>query len=381
MTPEDPLLGYNLDENIDTPEFDQNTIKNIYGREKITVENSLNIREAQRVKFGNNFKDRGYVEVSPVLTSSGIDPTVRFIGSHISVFKPYLTDESTPDDGVFMVQDCIRTRNADRLYDDSYNPKWGSFFTSYGCLVPASSLDKLCADTYDFFTKTLDINPDLMLIRANSQDKDLMASLKESWGKVGFEVDSQREGYYRHKIGIDHIGGRNINIALRDPEANEYADVGNIIILETGEHKIAGELALGESTILKQLYGLNHVLDCHPIESLTQTTNMYSNKMADAIIISTTLLNEGLKPGSSENKGRILRTYMRSLSYFRSHLGINLEELETMIAKFSKREFGESSNASQPIINYLAQFESDLLERVAITQEEKLIKEVLNERK
>lgn len=381
MSLEVPLLGNNLDESINPAEFGQNTIKNIYGREKLTLENSINIRENQRTKFSKSFKERGYAEIPPVLISSGIDPTVRFIGSHISVFKPYLTNESTPDSGVFMIQDCIRTRNADRLYDISYNPKWGSFFTSYGCLVPASSLDKLCSDTYNFFTKTLDIDPDLMLIRANSQDKDLMASTKASWVKVGFEVDSQREGYYRHKIGIDYIRGRNINIALRDPEANEYADVGNIIVLETGEHQIAAELALGETTIIKQLYGLNHVLDCHPIENLTETTNMYSNKMADAIIISTTLLNEGLKPGSSENKGRILRTYMRSLSYFRSHLGINLEELGNMIAKFSKREFGESNNASQLIINYLAQFESDLLGRIAITQEEKLLKEVLNERK
>lgn len=352
---------------------------NIYGRGSLSAENTLEIRNDQRALFANHFRGLGYIEQPPVLISSGIDPSVRFIGSHISVLKPYLVNKNVPAQGVFMVQDCVRTRNVDRLFDDAYNPKWGSFFTSYGCITPASSLGDLCRHTYDFFNKSLNIKPEFMRIRANSQDIDLLVATQKYWPKEAFEIDTQKESYYRHKIGDDHIKGRNVNIALKDINTNEFVDVGNIIVLETEDHKIAAELALGETTILKQLYKMDHVLDCHPVVGLSDRQDAYSRKMTDAILIGTTLLNEGLKPGSSENKSRILRTYLRSLSYFRAKLNIGMEKLGLMISEFSDREFRESSNPTQFIIDYLTKFEADLMSKNKFTPEEEPIRKALDE--
>ena len=54
--------------------------------------------------FLTYFQDRSCIKHDPVKISSGIDPSVRFIGSHISVLKPYFLNDSIPAGGCYSFQ-------------------------------------------------------------------------------------------------------------------------------------------------------------------------------------------------------------------------------------------------------------------------------------
>ncbi|MFA6408368.1 MAG: hypothetical protein WCW36_02805 [Candidatus Paceibacterota bacterium] len=329
--------------------------------------------------FKDFFRARGYEEHEPVLISSGIDPTVRFIGSHISVFKPYLLSETVPTPGYFMTQDCIRTQNVKRLFDDEYLPHWGSFFTSLGTISPSDRLNDVCGESLSFLKEKLDINANDIRVRVSSKDIDLHETSKKVFHEDNLEVDTQRETYYRHKIGIDGVWGRNFNIALRNANGEGFSDVGNIILIENNEKKLGVELALGATTILKQIYNIEHVNDFYPVIGLPKLDPRISRKLEDSIIVSTTLLREGLEPNASDNRGRILRTYIRSILYFKERTGLSMDTIEDVLKRFEQEQFGANdSSASNKITEYLREYEQGLVSSGAKTPEDEVILSALH---
>ncbi|MEK7625468.1 MAG: hypothetical protein AAB467_03925, partial [Patescibacteria group bacterium] len=308
----------------------------------------------------------------------GIDPTVRFIGSHISVFKPYLTEGNVPSPGLFMRQDCLRTRNADSLLDDEYFPAYGSYFTSIGAIAPPERISEVCGEAFNFFEKKLKILNENILVRASSADSDLLGICKEQF-KGALEIDSKKPEYYRHKIGVEGIRGRNFNIALRNPDGQGFSDVGNIILLENCEKQLGVETAFGTTTILKQLYGLDHVQDCTPVIDLASVEDeSLRRKFEDSIIASVVLYREGLRPFGQNNRNRILKQYVRSLSYFRARTKIDFERLLQIISNFEKKEFPDSEEPSAEIIvEFVKAYENELFSKKRLTNDEKKIKESL----
>jgi alanyl-tRNA synthetase len=115
---------------------------NIYGKKRFSPEEAKDHVESLVSDFKDHYDSLGYTEVPSVKITSGIDPTVRFIGSHISVFKPYLDEDRVPSSGVYTRQDCLRTRNVEKLLDDSYFPNWGSYFSSIGGIVCAGKIKR-----------------------------------------------------------------------------------------------------------------------------------------------------------------------------------------------------------------------------------------------
>jgi len=366
----------NFDKNEEEPKNE--TERNVYGKEKFLPETAKEHVESLVTDFKEHYSSLGYQEEPPVQISSGVDPTVRFIGSHISVFKPYLSEDKMPNPGLFMHQNCLRTRNANKLLDDDYFPNWGSYFASIGVITSPERLQEVCTETFDFLEKRLAISPENILIRVNSVDADLIGACKQRYGKENLEVDSRKPEYYRHKIGMEGVRGRNFNIALRNPNAEGFADIGNIIILEDDKKQLGVEIALGSSTILKQLYGLDHIQDCTPVIGLKIENETIRRKFEDAIITSAVLYREGLRPFGSSNRNRILKQYVRSLSYFRAKSRMDIEELSQVILDFEKREFPESiEQTANIIIEFVIAFENELLAKKDLTDDDKKIKESL----
>jgi len=365
---------FNQDEQIPKKERDFN----IYGKEKFSQETAKEHLESLINNFKGYYSSLGYKEEPPVLISSGIDPTVRFIGSHISVFKPYLTENRVPSPGLFMRQDCVRTRNADRLLDDSYFPNWGSYFPSIGAITPPKRLNETCEETFDFFEKKLGISPENFLIRINSKDVDLMDVCKKHYKDANLEVDTRKLDYYRHKLGMEGVWGRNFNIALRDSNRDSFSDIGNIILIESAERQLGVEIALGSTTILKQLHGLDHVQDCTPVAGLNLESEAIKRKFEDSIITSTVLYREGLRPFGQHNRSRILKQYVRSLSYFRAKSKLGIGSLSQIISGFEKREFPESTERIYDIIvESVKAYENELFSKKDLTDDEKKIKDAL----
>lgn len=361
-----------------------NTIKedarNIYGynKRKFTSETAKENVEKLITDFKTHYSLLGYKEKPSVLISSGIDSSVRFIGSHISVFKSYLTENNVPFPGIFIRQNCIRTRNANKLLDDSYFIDWGSYFPSIGALTPAERLDETCNEIFDFFEERLNISPENILIRINSDDVDLLNVCKGRYKETRLELDSRNLEYYRHELGMQGIWGRNFNIALRNPDKDGFSDVGNVILIENAQNILGIETALGSTVILKQLYGLDHVQDCIPVNGLDSENNTIRRKFEDSIITSIVLCREGLKPFGQNTRNRILKQYILSLSYFRAKSELSIDNLLKILSDFEKREFPESiQHVSNIVLKYVIYFEDELYSKKNFTENEKKIKKAL----
>jgi hypothetical protein len=323
-------------------------------------------------EFALFFFNQKYFQIDSVPISSGIDPTVRLIGSHISVLKKYLDPTSIPSCGIFIIQDCIRTQNLKYAFDDS-QIKWGSHFKSLGALVSYDNLNSLIKDTHKFFTSILKIPRENILVRINSQDSDLFNLCIATFGQDIFEIDSKEIDYYKHEIGMQEVKGRNFNIALKHSQNGSFNDVGNIIVLEKNNTAIAVELALGTTTILQQIYGTHHVYDFYPLHLTTKfDLQNIARKLEDSIVVSAALLSEGLVPNSSDNKKRLLKTYLKTISYYRGLLKINAESLSEIILKYL-RTVSINESIANTILTYISSYEQSIISNNSKSAEDEKI--------
>ena len=306
--------------------------------------------------FLQYFQDAGCIKHEPVKISSGIDPSVRLIGSHISVLKPYFMNETIPDGGYVMSQPCIRTRNLKNYDNDNFYPNWGSYFPSLGILTKPACLEDITRNTYTFIQDEWCVDPNDMKIRISAEDKDLIALAHSIFKPEMLEIDTMPSKYYRHKLGIDGVWGRNFNFALRDYEKNTFSDIGNVIILENKDKQLGIEIALGSSTVIKQIYGLNHVLDCHPIlglDNYIQNPNIRI-RMEDSIITSMALYNDGLEPSNKDNACRLMKKYLEVLKNDVNKVNLQPAVLRKIIHQYEFLEYGNNNgNYTQKIMNFV----------------------------
>jgi hypothetical protein len=227
----------------------------------------------------------------------------------------------------------------------------------------------------DFLTSVLSVSQDNVAIRINSKDQDLVEAAQQGFPAAIHEIDTQPDKYYRHQIGVEGVWGRNFNLALRNANGEGFSDVGNIILIERADKKLGVELALGTTTILKQIYNVDHVGDFYPITGLETLDPRIGRKLEDALVTSTILLREGLMPNASDNRGRILRTYMRSILYLRERAGLAQEQLRAVAERFEQNQFkGNTSEAAEKICSYIEQYQKELLSPGGVkTAEDKVI--------
>lgn len=328
------------------------------------------------------FSSLNYIDHPPVAITSGVDPTVRFVGSHISVFKQYITNNTIPSNGYFIIQDCIRTRNSEYLYNEDSLIEWASYFSSFGIIAPPQNLEKIVTDVFNFLLDELDVSVDSIKVRISKKDNDLLTAVKgyKRLSASQIELNTKPDVYYTHKLGMDDITGRNFNIAIRDGDSNTFSDIGNIIVLESRNKQVGVEVALGITMMLKQILKLQHVLDCFPIVGIPSGKQSIVRKFEDTILVCVYMAREGLKPLATDNKDRLYRKYLHSMSYFRTKLSISMGKLENIIYNFEKKEFPESKEinfVSKKIILSLVKYEESLSTNNNLSKDDLIISEVL----
>lgn len=311
--------------------------------------------------FKSYFSDLGY-EIEPeVRISARLDPTVRFIGAPISVLKPYFMENSIPQMGKVMVQNCIRTRNLKTLHDMGSIPKYGSFFTGMCALVPHQRLGDLCQETIQFLYDELGLEEGEVSVNISARDKDLFRAIKGLLPAQLVNIDTEPPNYYVHRYGIEGVGGRNLNLAIKNVQSGKYEDIGNIIVIESHKNKLGVELALGDTTIVQQLLGLEHVQDNYNLE-LAIKNPIVNRKMEDAIIVSLALYDEGLRPTSASNtQSRILRSYVKTVSLCRQLCNLDIDETRALIEKVenSGLPFGAQGYARE-LMEWIEDYEDKL---------------------
>ncbi len=324
--------------------------------------------------FDTSFNRNNYREIPSVPISSKIDSSVRFIGSHISVLKEFLIDKNIPEEGVYMHQECIRTQNLKSAFEDSHIPKWGSHFTSLGALVKPEKINTLFESGINFIKDDLQIEGKRIKVKVSSEDTDLKAVCRNFLDDDQIEVDSEPQLYYRHNIGIPEINGRNFNFAISNVDSNECKDIGNLILLEEKGLPIGVELALGTTTMLKEVMRVGHVNDFYPVIGLPVMPDGILRKLEDSIIVSTALYREDLRPGAGSNQERLLRTYTKLLSYFRNKSNVSLDILSSVLEKYESTQYKDSISVGKEIIDFLEKYEYYLKSNMPVSKEDYIIK-------
>ena len=172
--------------------------------------------------------------------------------------------------------------------------------------------------------------------------------------------------------------GRNCNIALRNSDGKGFSDVANLIIIEKNEKPVCLEISIGTTTILKELHGLDHVQDGVPVEGLQSVDKRIRRKFEDAIVTSSVLFHEGLRPFGQHNRNRILKKYVQSLSYFRAKSNMTIEDLKKVVVEFEEREFSEADEQiSGILVDFVTAYENELLSKKNLNKDQLKIKKTL----
>ncbi len=244
--------------------------------------------------FLNHYLQAGAQRGRPVAVSSAVDPSVLFIGSSISVLKPYILEQAIPVGGIALAQPSLRVHNANRLLTPDFNFEWGGFFTNIAVLAPVESVEDLFIETLGFFVETVGFSPDDILLRVSAADEDLERLCLSVGPRIRSEVGRETALYYRHHIGIDGIVGRNFNVALRFRDG--FKDVGNFIVFEDTRTKYRFmEVGFGDTTILRSFYSLEHVMDCFAFSDLGADDVRLMRLWEDIASVSTLLYREGMR--------------------------------------------------------------------------------------
>lgn len=328
--------------------------------QKFNIE-SINLLYSETINtFSKTFKSEGYIEHEPCQSLiSDTDHSVRFIGSTTNVFKKYLKENNLiPENGYFLIQKCLRTRNTNTLFDDSIIPEWSSYFTAMGAMAPSDNLDKLSETTMKFLSESK-IEANRIKINVSSRDIDLLECIKRLKKNFEFTVgidEINNPDYYRHKYGEENLVGRNFNISIKNQKNNEYKDIGNIILIEKDGIPTAVEMGIGVGTLISKKFDLHNSIEASPISKVIKYKPDLTSKFSDALSVSVVMLREKIVPGSRD-KARLLRTNLLALTYFKHKLGIEFEEIKKYVDDYEKEEFGENTNISDLIINYLTENE------------------------
>jgi hypothetical protein len=281
--------------------------------------------------FAAHFASLGYVRRPPLPITSGVDPSVRLVGSTISVLKPLLFADQLPDPGVVLLQPALRARNLDVMLGDEPAPAWSSYFIALGTLSPAARLRQTAEHGALFLRQVLRLDASRTAIRLFSEDVDLLAAFSSERVALPLEIDRSERWRYRHRYGLASVTGRNANFAVRSAQGG-LEDVGNLIVIEKEGRPCAVELAFGAFTLRARLDGARHSVETMPAARFLQLRDDADVKLLDALVAAIVLLGEGLRPNAT-GRGRILRRYLQAVSHLRSAAGWSLGELECLVER------------------------------------------------
>ena len=300
-------------------------------------------------KFFKCFDDKGYINEKPVLITSKVDKTVDFVGSKISPLKHYILEDNIPNEGVSLIQNCMKLRALKHLKDNTPQV-FGSCYRGMGTITKYD-LKKIVYDTFDYLLndKYLGMNPDDICIRINSNDKDLLESIKVVDSKIKMEVDMESEENYKHIYGMDEqqITGRNFNIAIRKRNTDNFFDCAAIIVMENPKEKIAIDMGIGNSSLAMCYFNTNNTVASSRIADIIKVNSVEMMKFADSIVAVSTLLYENILEHPSKHFRRKFKQYIHALKYWKNQLNINDIDIFRYINKYIELEYNNQQFISE----------------------------------
>lgn len=303
--------------------------------------NFINNKNELNKLFDEFFKCKGYIREKEVEISSGVDSSVTYIGSGISVLKPILLNNSINENtGNYVIQKSIRTQALKNIYLPTISA-YNSFFEAYCVLVNFNNLENLIRDTIEFLRNILKIYFEDIAIKVNSMDSEFIKIIDFLDEKINVLVDTEPLTYYRHKYGLEkeNIFGRNFNIAIKIND--EFKDIGNIIIIESNDKKYGVELALGAEVILMIMNDLQTTLHASNIARFLELNDYKKIKYADCLIVVSNLEKESIQKNKHRYPVYLYKKYLRALKYWEKELGFTSEYTAKLSYEYLKEEYKE----------------------------------------
>lgn len=291
-------------------------------------------------QFANCFSNKGYIKENPISITSQVDPSVTFIGSAISPMKKYVLSGTIGNSGRYLLQNSIRTRGIKSVKNYEYS-MFGSYFNCMGALVEYSYLHKLVYDVFEYLTDYLQFHLKDIRIRIKSTDTDLINSVKDIDSNIVREYDTFGEKYYQHRYGLEDEGirGRNFNIGIRKKNTDLFLDIGNIIVMENNDNKLAVEVGLGNQTISMSYFGVESSIASSRMADIMEIDSVGKMKFADAIIVVAILLSENIKEIKYPRWFRYyFRKYCEAIEFWQEVFGIQSGVIAQYIRNFVKIE-------------------------------------------
>ena len=308
-------------------------------------------------EFHDHFLASGFSQYPAGSLIPETDTSVLFTGSTISTLKPVFMEERIPEQGVFMIQQCLRTQNAMQIQESSFVPKWSSAFLSTRTLSRYEDLDKVSDLFWTFLTQRLGLDQTKIRVHIASSDADILGYWKGSGLEHQLLFDTKEPVYYTHKYGIDGVRGRNCNIAIKGHGSDEFRDIGNIIIIETDDKKLAVEMAYGVETAISRMLGVPTPIHAAPMAEFLPVGTTDELKIVDALAASTLILSADIKPLAT-NRGRVLRRYLQGISELQPNTSLTYADLQEASEKFEQSCIGTQSDAGAFIAKYVADYQA-----------------------
>ncbi len=329
------------------------------------VSNKIEVFQPEEIQFllqkaqceyTDRFRKQGYIIHPPEPVASRRDPTVHFVGSTITPLKPLFLQASIPTEGVCLVQPCIRTQNEKSLYDNSAFPEYNTFFHIVGGIAPVDQAARVAKDSVDYFVHGLGVDKSRLLIKLHSADTDLIHAVDTGNSEIPTVLDTHTDSYYRWKYGIPGVQGRGLTYAILQNDGL-YKDIGNIIVMEGHGYTPAVQWGYGVETSLARIYSLPQPLAASLISSVIEYKGGLTAKYADTLAACLEMFRVQVLP-DNVGRGRMLRNYLKGLSYLRRLLGTGVEQLTQQARAYV--QYGNELHLTDLLVNYIQHHENRL---------------------
>lgn len=309
-----------------------------------------------KTEFSRYFRFQQYDHFPSLPIVSNEDPTVQFVGSSTNVFKKLLL--AGCDRLAFTIQPCFRARNSYELLDEHSPFKWGSLFTMFGTIGGPDTYSQQCNDIFCFLTEVIGFRVNQLCLQAHPADHHLL----QNWGNIqglALEIGEQPETYYRWKYGEENISGKGVSLALISPRSGKPCELGNIIEISRQDQPIAIEMGFGLECLLTRFEDKDHTIEKHRLASLFSLADNHWRKYADSIMVSMTLIQNGVKP-NARGQGRVLREYIKGIVYSMIKQNISPQQLADTLLKIERAAIGSNIGIASELYNHIFDTYDDL---------------------
>ncbi|MBR2289319.1 MAG: hypothetical protein IJ867_01530 [Clostridia bacterium] len=292
-------------------------------------------------KFVQCFRDKGFEEKKAVNITSQIDDTVDFIGSKISVMKPFVLNEDFGSFGRFIIQNSIKLKALKCIRIPEAH-KFGSYYKCMGT-ISKPDIERMVCDTFDYFTSEqyLNIPFDNLCIKICSQDDDLMHAIKGVDKRVNLEIDKASIEHYRHKYGMEReqITGRDFNIGVKVEGTNKYFTCATFVLMESPYKKIGIDMGIGNCSLSMCKFNTASTVSSSRMADLVEIDSVQKEKFADALIATSIMFKEEVYDHPSNHFRKKYRQYLNALMFWNEQFKYSYEELADLIVSFLNREY------------------------------------------